>query len=131
MQKIVEGCMALTYCSGPSLLIVLNKNLNVGSQMHYILKNPGPATVLKQKGGKYISSVIMSYNFCLEKCSTACHDSSYCYFISQSNAYQLRQDLLISGVVVSTDQINKDVRDPVKLFTDVVDTVSRISCLQT
>ena len=50
MQKIVEGCMALTYCSGPSLLIVLNKNLNVGSQMHYILKNPGPATVLKQKG---------------------------------------------------------------------------------
>ena len=55
----------------------------------------------------------MSYNFCLDKCSTACHDSSYCYFISQSNAYQLRQDLLISGVVLSTDQINKDVRDPV------------------
>jgi hypothetical protein len=50
MQKIVEGCMTLTYCSGPSLLIVLNKNLNVSSQMHYILKNPGPAKVLKQMG---------------------------------------------------------------------------------
>jgi hypothetical protein len=95
--------MALTCCIGASLLIVLNKNLNAVSQMHYIIKKSWSKYSTETDEEKYISSVTVSYNFCLDTCSTACH--------------QLRQDLLTSGVILSTDQINRDVRDPAKLFT--------------
>jgi hypothetical protein len=109
--------MALTCCIGASLLIVLNKNLNAVSQMHYIVKKSWSKYSTETDEKKYISSVAVSYNFCLDTCSTACH--------------QLRQDLLTSGVILSTDQINRDVRDPAKLFTMSMDPVSRTSCLQT